>query len=555
MEKGHCVAGRHAGWTRRNRYWRFLRVSLLLFKTIWRMARERNRVVRAHAAGRFDAEPDINALRATLREFTVLATQMGGLLIKLGQFLSARADLFPPEALAELASLQDEVPPEPFAAIQAVLEAELHTPLAKAFACIDPQPSGSASLGQVHRAQLHDGRQAAIKVQRPGIEQIVAIDLATIRFVLGIVRWIFPGADAMVDLRGLYREFSRMVYEELDYQHEARNAERFGQLTASHWDILVPKVYWDYTTRRVLALEWMDGIKITQLERLEQAGVDRALLARRLMTTYFRQILQLGYYHADPHPGNIFVQPRGDSFVLVFIDFGMMGSITPAIRRGLRDCFTGVVWRDTSLIVRGLADLGFLGPGVRRDTIEGAVETMLDRFGHLPFERLREIDPFELLREVESLLYGQPLRLPANFAFLGRAAAMLVGLATTLSPEFNFLEIAEPFARSLTSGGSLEGMLHMLGVESTSQLGRILAREGIAMARTVSQLPHLAERVLAQVERGELRLVLEGLEQNNKVRRQLVRTTLNRPVPAWVPLTMAGVAAFTLIYRRRANGG
>jgi predicted unusual protein kinase regulating ubiquinone biosynthesis (AarF/ABC1/UbiB family) len=556
---GHCVAWWHSQrqphLSQRSQLWRFYRVSRLLFITIWTMTRERNRVVRARAAGRYDVQPDVKALHFALREFNDTATRMGGLLIKLGQFLSARADLLPQEALAELASLQDDVPPQPFSAIRRVLEAELRAPLESLFTFIDPQPSGSASLGQVHRARLRDGREAAIKVQRPGIDQIVRTDLATLRFVLGVFRRVAPAANEMMDLRGMYREFSRVVYEELDYQHEGHNAERVTRVTADQWDIAVPKVYWDYTTRRVLALEWVDGIKITQLDQLDAAGLDRGLLARRLMNTYFKQILQIGFFHADPHPGNIFVQPRGDSFRLVFVDFGMMGSITPPIKRGLRDCFTGVVWHDTSLIVRGMADLGFLGPNARQDALERALEVLLDRFGNLPFGRIRDVDPYELMDEVQSLLYGQQLRLPAQFAFLGRAAAMLIGLATTLSPDFNFIDVAEPFARGLTRGGSLEGMLHLLGVESAGQLGRVLTREGIAMARTVSQLPHLAERVLEQVERGELRLVLQGPELNAKVRRHIATNVLRRPVPAWVPLSLAGVMATLMILRRRVNSG
>ncbi|MBF6591043.1 MAG: AarF/ABC1/UbiB kinase family protein, partial [Ktedonobacterales bacterium] len=176
------------------------------------MTRERNRVIRARAGGHYDVQPDIKALRYALREFSATAVELGGLLIKLGQFLSARADLLPQEALAELAALQDEVPAEPFPAIQRVLEAELRAPLDAVFAFIDPVPAGSASLGQVHRAHLRDGREVAIKVQRPDIDQIVRTDLATIRFVLTVMRRLAPAADTMMDLRGLYREFSRMVY-------------------------------------------------------------------------------------------------------------------------------------------------------------------------------------------------------------------------------------------------------------------------------------------------------------------------------------------------------
>nr|MBF6590918.1 AarF/ABC1/UbiB kinase family protein [Ktedonobacterales bacterium] len=344
------------------------------------------------------------------------------------------------------------------------------------------------------------------------------------------------------------------VYEELDYHHEGHNAERFARLTANQWDIRVPAVHWDYTTRRVLALEWVEGIKITRLDLLDKAGVDRNLLARRLANTYFKQVLQLGFFHADPHPGNIFVQPQGESFRLVFVDFGMMGSITSPLKRGLRDCFTGIVWHDAKLLVRGLGDLGFLGAGARPDALEKALEVLLDRFGDLPFGKLRDLDPYELLNEVQSLLYGQPLRLPAHFAFLGRAAAMLVGLATLLSPGFNFLDVAEPFARNLTRSGSLEGVLHFLGVESPGQLGRMLARESIAMARTFSSLPHLAERVLEHVERGDLRVVIGGPDLNAKVRHRIAANALARPVPLWIPLTLAGITLTTIIFRRHSNG-
>src|SRR5262249_4699381 len=310
--------------------------------------RERSRVVRARARGEYNPRPDVQALSEALSEFRKTAVALGGLLIKLGQFLSARADLLPPEALAELATLQDEVPAEPFEDIRAMLEGELCAPLGDLFASVDPVPVGSASFGQVHRARLRDGRVVAIKVQRPGIADIVRTDLRTLYFVFGLVRRFFPSADALLDLRALYREFSRMVYEELDYKHEGRNAERFAKSVADEPDIVVPAILWEHSTRRVLTLEWVRGIKITQIQELDAAGVSRDALVHRLIQLYVKQVLEVGFFHADPHPGNIFVQPRAGGYRLAFVDFGMMGTVTPHMKAGLRMCFMGIIQQDAA---------------------------------------------------------------------------------------------------------------------------------------------------------------------------------------------------------------
>src|SRR5579884_1038898 len=219
------MAWQEAFWGRRSQVGRSARVGFLLLRTIKTIYQQRSRVVRAQERGDHNAQPDMDALRSVLQDFRETAIELGGLLIKLGQFLSARADLLPPEALAELATLQDEVPPEPFDDIREVIEAELGAPIEDIFAAVDPVPAGSASLGQVHRGRLHDGRLVAIKVQRPFAETAVRTDLRTLRIVLGLVRRLAPSADALLDIRGLYREFSRMVFEELDYEHEARNIE------------------------------------------------------------------------------------------------------------------------------------------------------------------------------------------------------------------------------------------------------------------------------------------------------------------------------------------
>ena len=546
-----------ARWGRTLQVWRFYRVSRLLFVTIWLLTRERRRVVRARARGQ-DTRPNLDILRRALRTFRVTAIEMGGLLIKLGQFLSARADLLPPEALAELTQLQDEVPAEHFRDIRRIIEQSLGAPVNAMFSEIDATPAGSASLGQVHRARLKDGRLVAIKVQRPNIERIVRADLRAIRFVLELVRRLAPSMDAVMDFRALYGEFSRTVYEELNYEREGRNAERFAQLFADDPGIRVPGVVWEYTTRRVLALEWLDGIKVTDIAALDAAKVDRDALAQRITGSYVRQMLQFGFFHADPHPGNILVQPTNGDFRVVFLDFGMMGTITMRMKQGLRDAFLGITTQDAPLMVRGMDTLGFLGEGANRGQIEQAVSLLIGQFSAMPFGQFREMDPSVIMHEVEALLYDQPLRLPAYLAFFGRAMAMLFGLATTLSPHFNMLDATLPYAQEFLGEGILDAIPRMLGARSWSDLGRTLTRDGAAMARSVAALPQLAERVLGRIERGELRMIIESphLDPNLKRRgvSRLAGAALRRPVPAWAPLSLAGVAALAIIlWRREAN--
>jgi predicted unusual protein kinase regulating ubiquinone biosynthesis (AarF/ABC1/UbiB family) len=545
-------------WSKFNYLWRFYRVARLLFRTLWVLVRERNRVMRAHAHGQYGVQPDAEALRPMMAEFRETALALGGLMIKLGQFLSARADLLPQEALVELAMLQDEVPPEPFPEITDSIERELGAPLTSVFAKIESAPTGSASLGQVHRARLRSGQLVAVKVQRPDIERLVRADLNTLRFVLDIVRWIFPKAEVVLDTRRLYREFSHTVYEELDYRREGHNAERFARHHAEARDVVVPGVVWEHTTRRVLTLTWVDGIKVSDVAALDKAGVSRRAVAQRLLDLYLTQILQHGYFHADPHPGNIFVQPTADGFRLAFVDFGMMGTVAPAHKRALGVAFTGAVQQNTSLLANGLETLGFIGPGANREALEQALAHLLNEYGSMTLGEVQELDLVEVLENVEDLLYGQPFRLPYHFAFLARALATLAGLVTLLAPEMNVVEAALPYAREYLVRGGLASVLELMGVESFGALTQGLVREGVAIARSLAALPHLAERVLDRVEQGDLRLVLDSSDLDPRLRSRasgrLSTRALNRSVPVWVPLGLAGVAAVALaIWQRGAS--
>ncbi|HEX5809978.1 MAG TPA: AarF/UbiB family protein, partial [Anaerolineales bacterium] len=287
-------------------------------------------------------------------DFRAMAIRMGGVMIKVGQFLSARADVLPVEITDELSGLQDEVPPEDFNAILALAEAELGAPLEEQFEWFEQEPLAAASLGQVHRARLRvdmagaEGFQnVVVKIQRPFIEQLIEVDFAALRRVAG---WLMHYAPIRkrADVRALVAELETTVYQEIDYLAEGKNAERFAQSFAERKRIHVPRVVWDRTTKRVLTLENVYAIKITEYEAISAAGIDRAQVAKVLFSTYLKQIFEDGFFHADPHPGNLFVTPRpaageGEAnWQLTFVDFGMVGIVPERLSDGLREMMVGV---------------------------------------------------------------------------------------------------------------------------------------------------------------------------------------------------------------------
>ncbi len=335
---------------------RFLRVSRLLLWTLWVIYRERRRVIRARERGNYDVHPNIDVLINVLVAFRATAVKLGVLMIKLGQFLSSRADILPEQALNVLASLQDEVPPEPFSHVVSVIESELGKPVEQVFSVLERKCTAAASLGQVHKGILAStGAEVAVKVQRANIDQLVRMDLSTLKFVIWVINR-FVDTSEFIDLMGFYREFKRTVYEEIDYVTEAANAKRFKEMFKDDPTIYIPDIYDDYTSRHLLVLEWIDGIKINDYPALEAAGVDRLKVAERTVQAYFYQFFAEGFFHADPHPGNIFILPeekmrkiRGTaasveasssvdakqhSPVIAFVDFGMVGSMTKSLKEG-----------------------------------------------------------------------------------------------------------------------------------------------------------------------------------------------------------------------------
>ncbi|MCL8207330.1 MAG: AarF/ABC1/UbiB kinase family protein [Actinomycetia bacterium] len=424
--------------------------------------------------------------RRQAARFRRTAERMGGLLVKVGQFLSSRVDVLPPPFVQELAALQDHVASAPWELVEPILQQEIGS-LEAHFAAFDPVPLASASLGQVYRATDREGRPVAVKVQRPHIDRIVAADLAALRVVVAVTQRLTRFGRTF-DLHGLLAEFQRTVYEELDYLREAENAERIAREAAAFRWLHVPRVHHDSTTRRVLTMDRHDGIKVNDLAALEAAGISRTLVAERLIHLYLHMVMDAGFFHADPHPGNILVRPDGD---LVLLDFGMVGQITPADRRQIRNLFVGVSERRPAVIVEALYGLGVVRPQAEPRQLRTRVAYLLQRYYAETLADVRQIDLENLLADVETLLREEPIQFPAHFAFLGRAISMLVGLTTELDPHLNLIQLFTPYARRFVTeetGGPVGFALHRAREWGTAALG----------------IPPLFARVLRQVEDGEL---------------------------------------------------
>ncbi len=481
---------------------RFLRVSRLLLWTIWVIYRERRRVIRAHERGNYDVQPNIEVLIKVLVAFRQTAIKLGVLMIKLGQFLSSRADLLPERALAVLASLQDEVPAEPFNHVVSVIETELGKPIEQIFSRVERKATAAASLGQVHKAVLvSTGEEVAVKVQRPNIDQLVRMDLGSLKFVIRVIMR-FVDTGNFIDLMGVYREFECKMYEEIDYITEAANCKRFKEMFKDDPTIYIPRVYEEYTSRSVLVLEWINGIKINDYTALEAEGIDRLEVAKRTVQAYFYQFFEEGFFHADPHPGNIFVKQGapGNGPIIEFVDFGMVGSLTKSMMKAMKDLFLSFVTRDSETMVQALSQLGFIGKGANIAAIERGLALLLEQFYGMTLGEASNLDIPEVADDIGKLLYGQPFQIPAQFTFTGRAISTLVGVSTGLAPEFNFIDVAAPYARKFMG----------IDAEGIGRTIQQLLSQLLETMNTFLKMPRTIERILTRLEAGQFVINLGG---------------------------------------------
>jgi predicted unusual protein kinase regulating ubiquinone biosynthesis (AarF/ABC1/UbiB family) len=469
-------------------------------------------------------------------EFRVFAIAMGGVMIKLGQFISTRVDVLPQEIIQELAGLQDEVPSVTYAKIRVVIETQLGL-LPARYKWIDERPVAAASLGQVHRAKLLNDDRVVIKVQRPGIDQIVYTDLRALKIVTSVAMF-FRFISRRADTRALGEEFGRVLLEELSYEQEAQNALRFARMFEKDMGVYVPKVYTEHSTDRVLTLEDVTTIKITDYDAMEAAGINRKVVASRLMNTYLQQIFDERFFHADPHPGNLFVYPlpvtdekadfgsKGRPFYLIFIDFGMTGTLTEKITSGLVDTLGAVLTRDPHKLVRSYADLGFILPGSDMERIEEASAAAFNRVWGLNMAELRNIDFDEMAdlgREFNDLLYDMPFYVPQDFIYLGRAIGILSGMCTSLDPAFNPWKELQAhsqrlFTQSIIQTDSTTGLPSLQSLFSGNGAQALLEIGQSIITRAINPGGSAQTALLERAERGELKFQVDPA---GKLQRQL----------------------------------
>ncbi len=454
-------------------------------------------------------------------------------MIKVGQFLSSRLDVLPPEITAELEGLQDEVPPVPFPAIRALAEAELGAPLEMVFASIEETPIAAASLGQAHQARLLPANaedtgleNVVVKVQRPGIDVIVDVDLAALRKVgrwLSHVRLVSNRAD----MPALVEEFAQTSLEEIDYLQEAANSERFAIDFADDDRVDVPEVVWERCTRRVLTLEDVTAIKITDAAALRAAGIDPVQVAPVFASVMFDQMFTNGFFHADPHPGNIFVTPTANTsaehpWKLTFIDFGMMGDVRPSTRRGLRKLLIAAASRDGKGLVSAIDDVGVLVSSTDTVELERAMVQLFARFGGMGFAELKDVDPQEFREfavEFGDVVRSLPFQLPENFLLIIRAMSLTSGVCSTLDARFNLWDSVEPYAAQLVR-------------DERGNVVQDLAQQGFDIAKVALRLPNRLDGVITGLEDGSLSVGSPRLE------RQLAR--LQRTVQRAVAVVVFG---------------
>lgn len=497
--------------TLEGRYRRILRFAALALAQTWWF----ELVLPRFGLGKLCARNRIKRLKNLAKGFHQLAADLGGLMVKVGQFLSSRVDVLPQEITQELVGLQDEVAPEPFEKIRKAIERELEMPIETAFEAFNPDPIAAASLGQAYRAKLSSGLAAdleiddvIVKVLRPGIEEIVDVDLRALRKVghwLSRVKLVSKRTDAPA----LVEEFAEITLQEVNYLKEAENLERFAGDFASDPRVSTPDVIWERSARRVLTLRDVSAVKITDVDALDAAGIDPNAVAAELARVTFEQFFVTGFFHADPHPGNIFVTPRqgeseaGGDFSLTFIDFGMMGQIDEVMRGNLQSFLFAVASRDARAWVAACERLGLLLPTADRVVLEDAIVKLFDRFGGVRVGELIQTDPRELrdfALQFSDLIRTLPFQLPNDFLFLIRALSLISGVTSELNREFNIWDAVDPFARSLLNGSG-SGALRKAG------------RDALLTLNTIARLPGRADLLLSRAERGELSIRNPELER------------------------------------------
>jgi len=423
--------------------------------------------------------------------------ELGPTFVKFGQLLSTRPDVVPPDIVVELRALQDDVRPFPFEQAERMIEEELGNTLERLFLDFEPAPVAAASIGQVHRATLPNGRRVAVKVQRPGAARQIEADLALLYQAARLVHERVRALD-FVDTRQLVDEFARSIRRELDYRLEGRNAQRFHRQFAGHPHVRVPKVYWQYTRARVLTLEWIDGVQLADLDLEAMTLEERRDLAYRITETWMTMIFRHGFFHGDPHPANILLPPESGAIGLV--DFGSVGALSDDDMSKLTGLFIDAANENVEQLPKRLTDLGVRYPKEREGEFLAELRELYYRYYGAS---LSEIDPVQVIREAFQLIYAMNLRLPTRFLLLDRAIATLGSVGVELYPDFNVFEVAKPYARDL-----------MLERFTPERVARRTRREALRYAQILAEAPHQFHDFMEEIRGGriEVGFVHKGLD-------------------------------------------
>lgn len=425
------------------------------------------------------------------KRLRLVLEELGPTAVKLGQVLSTRADLLPKDIIAELAKLQDDVPPFPFEQVKEQVEKELGQPLEYLFARFEPKPLAAASIGQVHYARLSSGMEVVVKVQRPGVEEVIRTDLDILRDVARLAQKHTSWGE-LYNFVEIAEEFARTIKEEMDYYAEGRNAEIFRENFANDHTVHIPSVYWNYTTARILTLEYISGCKLNNAECLEKKHYSRHTIAVNVANAFLRMVLMHGFFHADPHPGNIAVLPDE---VIAFMDFGMVGRISEERKEEFINLALGLIGRNSSKIINAILKMGVLSEETDLNSLRLEVERMRERYYNLPFSK---INLGAAVQEILDLAYKYRIRIPSEFTLLAKALLTLEGVVQELDPELSIMVLAEPFGRELFRKKYSPGNIGKHLSEVVEDYGEI------ALA-----LPKRIDHILSKLEEGKLSLKLE----------------------------------------------
>jgi ubiquinone biosynthesis protein len=446
--------------------------------------------------GRKAGDPTIEGT-ARGRHLREMLDELGPTFVKFGQLLSTRPDVVPPDIISELRGLQDDVRPFPFADIERVIREDLDQPIARLFTEFDERPLAAASIGQVHRATLPNGRKVVVKVQRPNAPKQIEADLALMYQAARLAKERIRALD-FIDANQIVDEFARSIRQELDYRLEARNADGFHKNFAAHPHVAVPRVYWSYTRSRVLTLEYLEGVQLADIDVERWTMDQRRHLAYLIAETWMTMIFRQGFFHGDPHPANILVlSPER----IGLVDFGLTGKLTDDDMSRLTRLFIDAAAENIEVLPKRLADLGVRYPKEREEEFVGELRELYYRYYGAS---LAEIDPIQVIREGFALIYTMNLRLPTRFVMLDKAMATLGSVGIELYPDFNVFEVAKPYARDL-----------MISRFTPRRIASRARREGWKLTQMAADLPYQVHETLEQVRDGQIEVgfVHKGLDE------------------------------------------